>query len=165
MLQKFITNVSSVFFGRMLQSVYLNIAYVSHICCMCFIWILRMFAMVFKYFQVIFSSVLEAAFNCFICLRRMLQVLHLDISKIDRMLHLSSSSSAASPRYLLLLLLAPVGHPPPHPPLLDAGDVWGSAGPAWACKTDCGARAASIRALASSFLETISSREPRYKEM
>jgi hypothetical protein len=30
--------------------VYLDVAYVSHICCKCFIWILRIFSMVFKYF-------------------------------------------------------------------------------------------------------------------
>jgi hypothetical protein len=32
------------------KCVYLDIAYVSHICCKCFIWMLRMFVMIFKYF-------------------------------------------------------------------------------------------------------------------
>jgi hypothetical protein len=30
--------------------VYLDVAYVSHVCCKCFTWILHMFAMVFKCF-------------------------------------------------------------------------------------------------------------------
>jgi len=61
-------------------------------------------------------------------LRRMLQVLHLDVSKIDRMLDLTPSSpSTASPR-CHHLLSASVGHPnqrrrraSPPPLLLDAG--------------------------------------------
>jgi hypothetical protein len=51
-------------FGRMLKCVYLDVAYISHICCMCFIWMLHMFAKVFKCFQ-------EKNFKCF---RNMLQV-------------------------------------------------------------------------------------------
>jgi hypothetical protein len=35
--------------------VYIDVAYVSHIRCMCFIWMLRMVAMVFKCFQVFFQ--------------------------------------------------------------------------------------------------------------
>jgi hypothetical protein len=35
-----------------IKCVYLNVAYVSHIYCMCFIWMLRMFAKGFKCFQV-----------------------------------------------------------------------------------------------------------------
>jgi hypothetical protein len=89
----------------------------------------------FQVFQKHVSSVSSA-------FRRILQVLHLDVLKVDRVLHLSSSPSAASPR-CLLLLLAPVEHPPPPSPLLDASDVQDSAGPAWAHKTaretDCGA--------------------------
>ena len=63
-------------------------------------------------------------------LRRMLQVLHLDVSKVNRVLHLTPSSpSAASPR-CLHLLSAPARHPnqrrrraPPPPLLLDAGSA------------------------------------------
>jgi hypothetical protein len=48
------------------KCVYLDVAYVSHICCECFIMILRMFVMV--------SSV----FRCFCeCFKRMFQVFHL----------------------------------------------------------------------------------------
>ena len=49
--------------------VYLDVAYVSHICCMCFIWMLRMVAMVFKCVSGVFSSVSEACFKCFNCLQ------------------------------------------------------------------------------------------------
>ena len=44
---------------------------------------LCMFAMFFKFF----SGVSDVCFKCFICHFFMLQVLHLDIAKIDRMLH------------------------------------------------------------------------------
>jgi hypothetical protein len=54
MLQVSVSNVSSVFSDVCCKCVYLDVVYVSHICCKCFIWILRMFAMVFKCF---FSSV------------------------------------------------------------------------------------------------------------
>ena len=37
------------------KCVYLDVAYVSHIRCMCFIWMLHFVAMVFKYFQVFFQ--------------------------------------------------------------------------------------------------------------
>jgi hypothetical protein len=101
-------------------------------------------AYVCKFFQVFFQVFQKHVSSVLFAFRRILQVLHLDVLKIDRVLHLSSSPSAASPR-CLLLLLAPVRHPPPSPPLLDAGDVRDSAGPAWVHKTaremDCGARA------------------------
>jgi hypothetical protein len=45
-----VPNVSSVFSDVCCKFVYLDIAYVSHICCKCFIWMLRMFSMVFKRF-------------------------------------------------------------------------------------------------------------------
>ena len=51
----------------------------------------------------------------------MLQVLHLDVSKVNRVLHLPCRFFAASPLCLLLRALA--GHPPPPTPLPDAGDV------------------------------------------
>jgi hypothetical protein len=43
-------NVSSVFSEVRCKCVYPDVTYVSHICCKCFIWMLRMFAMVFKCF-------------------------------------------------------------------------------------------------------------------
>ena len=58
-------NVSSVFSDVCCKCVYLDVAYVSHICCECFIWMLRLFAMVFKFF---FASVLNPCFKCSICL-------------------------------------------------------------------------------------------------
>jgi hypothetical protein len=48
------------------KCVYLHVAYVSHICYKCFIWILGMFVMVFKCFSGVFASVSEAYFKCFI---------------------------------------------------------------------------------------------------
>ena len=42
MLQAYVPNVSSVF-RRMLQMCLFDVAYVSHICCKCFIWMLHMF--------------------------------------------------------------------------------------------------------------------------
>jgi hypothetical protein len=67
----------------------------------------------FQVFQNHVSSV-SSAFRC------MLLLLHLDVSKVDRMLHLSSLPSATSPQCLLPAL---VGHRLPPLPLLDAGDV------------------------------------------
>jgi hypothetical protein len=46
MLQRSVTNVSSVFSDVCCKCVYLDVAYVSHICCMYFIWMLQMFAKV-----------------------------------------------------------------------------------------------------------------------
>ena len=75
--------VSSVFFGRMLQ-----------VClsryCICFTQTLHVFYLDvvygcngFQVFWVLFSSVSTA-------FRRMLQLLYLDVSKVDRVLHLSA---------------------------------------------------------------------------
>jgi hypothetical protein len=64
-LQESVSNVSSVFSYVRCKIVYLDIVYVSHICCMCFICILCMFAMV----SCVFSSVSEACFKCFIYLQ------------------------------------------------------------------------------------------------
>jgi hypothetical protein len=55
----------------------------------CFICICKyMFAMIFKYFLDIFASVSDAYFKCFICLllKVALQLLHRDVSKVDRAL-------------------------------------------------------------------------------
>jgi hypothetical protein len=51
----------------------------------CFIWMLHMFAIVFKCFSGVSASVSDAYFKCFIYLFfGMLQLLYLDISKVDR---------------------------------------------------------------------------------
>jgi hypothetical protein len=48
--------------------VYRDVAYVSRIRCEYFIWILCMFAIVFKCFSVVFANISEACLKCFICL-------------------------------------------------------------------------------------------------
>jgi len=76
----FMNYVSSLFFGHMLQACYVDVAYVSHIRCMCFIWMLRMVAMVFKCFFEVFQKHISSVSTTF---RRMLQLLYLDVSKVD----------------------------------------------------------------------------------
>jgi hypothetical protein len=49
---------------------------------------LRMFVIVSSVFQVFFANVLDEWSKCFIVFRRMLQLLYLDVSKLDRVLHL-----------------------------------------------------------------------------
>jgi hypothetical protein len=84
------------------KCVYLYVTYVSHIRCICFIWMFRMVAMIFKCFQI----------KCFRCMFQvfhlMLQLLYLGVSKADGVLHLSFSPSAASSRSVLS---ARAGHP------------------------------------------------------
>jgi hypothetical protein len=63
MLQEYVSSVldvSEVCFIRVFRThvaivFYMDVAYVSHICCMCFIQILRMVAMVFKCFRCVFQ--------------------------------------------------------------------------------------------------------------
>jgi hypothetical protein len=57
MLQSFVPNVSYVFRTYCCKCVYLNVAYVSHICCKCFIWILHIFAIAPKCFSGAFFQV------------------------------------------------------------------------------------------------------------
>ena len=56
--------------------------------CKCFIWMLHMFAMVLKCFPCVFASVFRRLFQVFHVFFFMLQLLHLDISKVDRLLHM-----------------------------------------------------------------------------
>jgi hypothetical protein len=72
------------FFRHKLQVCFLDVAYVSHICLQV---ILHMLAMAFKCFRC-FASVLDIYCKCFICFRRTLQVFHLDVAKVDRVLHM-----------------------------------------------------------------------------
>jgi hypothetical protein len=58
MLQAFVPNVSSMFLDIYYKRVYLDVEYVSHICCKCF-WMLLMFAMVFKRFSSVFFEVFQ----------------------------------------------------------------------------------------------------------
>ena len=87
------------------KCVYLDVAYVLHIRCMCFIWVLHMVAIVSKCVACVFLQVFQkhvssvsTAFRC------MLQLFYLDVSKVNWMLHLSSPPSAASS------LSEPAGH-------------------------------------------------------
>jgi hypothetical protein len=98
----------------MLQVFYLDVVYVVH----GFQVFFRCFCKCFIQMHVLSIS---AAF------RRILQMLHLDVSKVDWVLHLAPSSSlAASPR-CLHLLSAPAGQliqkrrQAPPAPLLDGG--------------------------------------------
>ena len=90
--------VSSAFSGRMLQVCLSG-------CFICFTHTLHVFYLDVAYgcngFQV-FQKHVSSVSTVF---RRMLQLLYLDVSKVDRVLHLSSPPSAASS------LPAPVGHP------------------------------------------------------
>jgi hypothetical protein len=66
MLQAFVPNVLSIFLDIRCNCVYLDIAYVSHICCKCFIWTLRMFYNSFIVFSGAFVSISDT--KCFIYL-------------------------------------------------------------------------------------------------
>jgi hypothetical protein len=73
-------------------NIYLDVAYVSHICCMCFI---RMFAYGYNGFQVCLRCVSQVfqkhISSVSIAFRCMLQPLFLDVAEVDWVLHLSSS--------------------------------------------------------------------------
>jgi hypothetical protein len=67
------------------KCVYLDVAYVSHIyVAKCFIWMLRMFTMVFRCFLSV-SAYVSSVLYVFFCT---LQVLYLDVLKVDRVLHI-----------------------------------------------------------------------------
>jgi hypothetical protein len=83
------------------KCVYLDVAYVSHISCMYFIWMLQWFLSIFFMCFRSISSVSTA-------FRRMLLLLYLDVSTIDRVLHLLSPPSTASSQCVLPV---PAGHP------------------------------------------------------
>ena len=103
-----------------------------------FILMLRKFAMVFKCSQMflqVFQTHVSSVSSIF---RRILQVLHLDVLKVGRVLHLP-------PRFLLSRLdvsssVVGLGIRCP-PPLLDAGNVRGGTGPAWTRENGRHARA------------------------
>jgi hypothetical protein len=151
MLQASISNVSSVFLDVCCKCVYLDQmfhlffqTYVASV----FIWMLHMFhkyianilsrcyvcfIMVFKCISCVFVNISDACFKCFICLWTYVASVASRCYQIRSSVASPSSLSVASP--WCLLLPASAGHPPPHPPLLDAGDVRGGAGPAWARET------------------------------
>jgi hypothetical protein len=63
MLQAFAQNVSSVFICMLWQVFYLDVAYILHTCCKCFIWMLHMFH----------THVASVLSGCCICFMHMLQ--------------------------------------------------------------------------------------------
>ena len=88
MLQASISNVSSVFSYACCKCVYLDVAYVSHICCNVLYGCCVCFAMVFKCFHVflqVFQTRVSSVSRAF---RRMFQMLHLDVSKVHRVFFL-----------------------------------------------------------------------------
>jgi hypothetical protein len=58
---------------------------VSYVCCKCFIWMLYMFAVVFKCFYKCFRRMFQVFYLSFFC---MLQLLLLDVLKVNRVLHM-----------------------------------------------------------------------------
>jgi hypothetical protein len=64
-----------------LQVFYLDVAYVCND---------------FQMFSGVFASVSDACFKCFICLFFMLQLLHMDVSKVDRVVHMGCAWKEAS---------------------------------------------------------------------
>jgi hypothetical protein len=135
----FQTHVASVF-------IWMLHMFHTYISCVLSRW-LQWFSSIFRcFFQVYQKHVLSVSST----FRRMLQLLYLDVSKVDRVLHLSSSPSATSSR--CILLSTSVGH------LYDAtvGSFQiegtasfpscrlGSAGPRGARETECSAWA-SVR--------------------
>ena len=99
MLQASISNVSSVFSDVCCNCVYLDVAYVSHICFKCFILMLRMFYNGFQLFsRRFFASVSEA---CFIYLQTYVTSVVFGCFENISSVTSPSSPSATSPWCLL----------------------------------------------------------------
>jgi hypothetical protein len=108
MLQASVRTVSSVFFPNVrCKCVYLDVAYVLHICCKCFIYMLHMFYNGFQMFFMIFCK-------CFIYLQTYVAVAACGYFKSKSGVASYSSLSSASPQ-CLLLFPTPARHPPPLP--------------------------------------------------
>jgi hypothetical protein len=60
-------------------------------CCVCF-------TMIFKCFPCVFVSVSDACFKCFIYLQMYVAMLHMDVSNVDRVLHISLLAFFLLPR-------------------------------------------------------------------
>jgi hypothetical protein len=90
MLQTFVPIVSFIFFRRMLQACLSGyIAYVSRICLQVFyLDVVYVFAMVSSVFQLFLQAYHMYVSSVSFALKRMLQVLHLNILKVDQVLHL-----------------------------------------------------------------------------
>jgi hypothetical protein len=77
--------VCCICFIHMLRVFYPDVAYVLYICCECFIRMLHMFS---NGFSSVFASISDACFKCFICLQTHIANVHLDVSKVDQVLHI-----------------------------------------------------------------------------
>ena len=83
-------NVASVLSGCC-KSIYMHVASICFKCFQVFhtyvcersIWMLHIFAMVFKCFLDVLANVSDVYFKCFICLFCLSQLLHLDVLKVD----------------------------------------------------------------------------------
>jgi hypothetical protein len=105
----FVLNVQLFFqtYVAVIWTLHMFYTYVAHIlsgCCVCFTWFSSGFQMFLQVFQMHVSSVSST-------FRSMLQVLHLDISKVDRVLHLVPSSPWIASPWCLHLLSVPAWHP------------------------------------------------------
>ena len=120
--------------------------YVSHICCKCFIWMFAYVCNGFQLFLQVFQMHISSVSSVF-CL---LQVLYLNVSKVDRVLHMGyaweAGEGASGPR---------------------VGDVWAARAPCgrrkWDTKMDCIHRrpdASSTLVPLDLLLSIISSRSP-----
>ena len=96
------------------KCVYLDVAYVSHIYCKCFIWMLCMFCNGFKCLSGVLANVLDACFKCLIYLPTHIANVVSECFKSGSGVVSLSSPSTSSP-WCLLLLPTLVGHPPPPP--------------------------------------------------
>jgi hypothetical protein len=140
------------------KCIYLDVAYVSHIRCKCFIWILHMF----KWFWSVFASVSEACFKCFICLLLYIVSVSSGCFKSRSGECSGSQSSQCGSNFRLCFSpprwLVAVGRPHPYSSgqrRLEEALGWvppGGTGPTWACEmvreADCRRRcpdASSVR--------------------
>ena len=115
-------------------------------CCICLQW----FSSVFRHFPQVFQMLISCVSSAF---KLMLQMLHLDVSKVDRTLHLP-------PRFLLPHLgvssstRRQLGIRRPLSLFLDAGDIR-DVGPVWTRETARKTAASiGVRALASPIFYT-----------
>jgi hypothetical protein len=118
----------SVFSDVCCKCVILDVVYVSYICCKRFIWMLGMF---YNDFEV---SVSDACSCVSSVLRRMM--LHLDVLKVDWVLHLAPASPSAASSRCLHHHSAPAEHP---------NQRRRRAPPPVGCRRDGGQAAASTR--------------------
>jgi hypothetical protein len=87
-LQAFVPIVSSVFLRHMLQECLSGCSYVSLIRCKAFYLNVSYICNGFKCFLGAFTSIFRCMLSVSCVFKRMLQVLHLNISKVNRVLHM-----------------------------------------------------------------------------